>query len=130
MAHPRGQPARIRLAEDGLGERPAIDQPVQQIEDMDLGGDAGLESHLHCRQHGLLVMLQAGAAPVPDGCEAALVDRGVQMLLDSSAMKLAGNADAPASEPLGIARRLLRRGRATRCCCSFTVSRRGLRCSH
>ncbi len=33
-------------------------------------------------QSGMLVMLQAGAAPVPAGCEAALVDQGVQMLLD------------------------------------------------
>ena len=30
---------------------------------------------------GMIVLLQTGQAPVPRGCEAALVDRGVQMLL-------------------------------------------------
>ncbi len=31
---------------------------MQHIEDVDLGGDADLECHLHCGQHGLLAMLQ------------------------------------------------------------------------
>lgn len=59
-------------------------------------------------QSGLLVMLQAGAAPVPAGCEAALADQGVQMLLGtlrSRALKHAAVdlGDADAADMLALA---------------------------
>lgn len=37
--------------------RLAVDQPVQEIEDMDLGWGAGLQRHLYCGQHGPFAML-------------------------------------------------------------------------
>lgn len=57
---------------------------------------------------GMLVMLQAGAAPVPAGCEAALVDRGVQMLLGTLQPKALAHAavdlgDADADDMLALA---------------------------
>ena len=59
-------------------------------------------------QSGMLVMLQAGAAPVPEGCEAALVDRGVQMLLDVLQPRALEHAaidlgDADAADMLALA---------------------------
>ena len=53
-----GQAQRLRRIRDRRLDRLAINQPVQEIEDMDLGWHPGLQRHLHGRQHDLLVMLQ------------------------------------------------------------------------
>ena len=36
----------------------AIDQPVQQVQHMGLGGHASREGHLHRRQHSLFIVMQ------------------------------------------------------------------------
>jgi len=53
-----GQAQRLRRIRDRRLDRLAINQPVQEIEDMDLDWHPGLQCHLHGRQHDLLVMLQ------------------------------------------------------------------------
>ena len=53
-----GQAQGLRSTHDRRCDRLAVDQPVQEIEDVDLGRHAGRQRHVHCRQHDLLVMLQ------------------------------------------------------------------------
>ena len=35
-----------------------VDQAMQQVEDMGLGWNAGLQGHLHGQEHGILIVLQ------------------------------------------------------------------------
>src|SRR5690606_19540104 len=53
-----GQAQRLRRIHDRRLDRLAVDQPVQEIEDVDLGRNAALQRHLDGGQHDLLVMLQ------------------------------------------------------------------------
>ncbi len=49
---------RLRRIDQRDRVRLAVDQPVQEIEDMGLGGNARLKRHLDGAQHRLLVVVQ------------------------------------------------------------------------
>src|SRR5271168_3374058 len=53
-----GQRQSLRSLYGGWGDRPLIDETVQQVEDMGLGRYAGLQGQVDGGEHGLLVMLE------------------------------------------------------------------------
>lgn len=88
-----GQVQRLRCVHDRCCDRLAVDQPVQEIEDEDL-----LQRHLHCRQHGLLVMLQ----DVRQDLDPLLVTAGSLSKCCSNRLKASGSSVKGA--PFGLDR--------------------------
>ena len=55
---PTDQPQCLRRRYRWCGNRLSIDQPVQQIEEVRLGRNAGVQRQLNCGQYGLLIAMQ------------------------------------------------------------------------